>query len=324
MRRLSSGQKWEEYQRKRQEAESWDREAQRVAATQAIRDQVESPCFPPPPTRALSCRPQQQQQNHHDPRKSTTRYTYATDEVPELETQTQDEKTPPPQYRPSHGSPNPPASLSTGGTSSTTMDTNSFGKIRQLQSEVLHKESEIRRLESVIEAERDGRRRLQAERHEAIDAQLMRANYEDEASLRGLKANVANVELLLAGSRRREKELEGELDAARVEIGGLKRRLFEERSLYESDGREREMRERERERGMRGERCPARDGVEVVKGEMQGERYCPWRLIWEDHPSDMVLTDAPSRSRRQRRSTSGRAFVSVPKDGSRRNVWVFT
>lgn len=222
MRRYSAGQQWEDLNRKRQEAEHQEREAQKAAAAQALKAQIEG--FPSL-TSVDASLPVIGSARFRD---SKSRYYRRQDEVLELEAQ----GPPPPQYRP-HEPLTPPAS---NGEAS---GFDQGEQIRRLQKAVVQKEGEIKRLEAEIDGAKDEKRRLQAERHEAVDAQR---RADDE--LRKLRRKVANLDQLLDGSIRREKELESELDVARQEVAALKRRLHEELCDYEDNVRAQGTRER--------------------------------------------------------------------------------
>ena len=213
MRRYSAGKQWEELNRKRQEAENQEHEAQRAAANQAVRAQVGGL---PSLTSLNATLPAGRPRYFQDLRSRFIRY---QEDVPELEVH----EDPPPQYR-KQAPLTPPAS------DSEAPEVDSNEKMRHLRKDVIEKESKIKRLESEVDLEKDKRRRLQAERHEAVDAQR---RAEDE--LRKLKRTVANLDQLLDGSIKRQKELEGELDSCREESRELKRQLHEERCSYESE-----------------------------------------------------------------------------------------
>ena len=200
--------------------------------------------------------------------------------------------------------------------------------IRHLQKEVIQKESKIKSLESEIELEKGKRRHLQVERHEAVDAQR---RAEDE--VRKLRMKIANLDQLLDGSIKREKDLESELDICRQESRELKRQLHEERCNYEIDLRAQETRGRQireqagvasgkllNENG--GDRRPFRDAESVLEGEVQSKKSPQRDVAARWGQSTKWSTDAPSRSRKQDRRTSGKAYVSIPKHGNRRALFV--
>ena len=186
-------------------------------------------------------------------------------------------------------------------------DADTSVQIRQLQQEVTNQEIRIRRLETEVEAEKDNKQRLRAERHEAVNAQR-RATDE----LCRLRAQVANLDELLDASIKREKGLESELDAAREEVTKLKRQLRDEQSSYESDNRAQEMRERRMKQQLE-------DTHWTLEEEVRRNR--PFAAGFADR---QVQAEAPSRSRRSNRSLSGETFISRPKGGSLRGVYIFT
>ena len=226
MRRLSIGKQWEDLNERRQRAVNQELAAQRAAANQAVRAQAGG-------LRSLrsmnAALPVSEPQYFQDSRSRF--YRRQEDDVPELDAQ----EDCPPQYR-EQAPLTPPAS--DGGSP---QDDDSE-LIRHLQEEVVQNDIKIKSLESELESEKSNRRRLQAERHEAVDLQR-RA----EGELRKLRKQVANLDQLLDGSIKRQKELEGELDLCRLESSELKRRLHEERDRHESDLRARETRERQLE-----------------------------------------------------------------------------
>ena len=180
-------------------------------------------------------------------------------------------------------------------------------QIRRLQREVSDKEVQIRRLEQEIEDEKDEKRRLRAERHDAVDAQR---RAKDE--LWRLETRVAKLDELLDASIKREKELESELDAAREEVAKLKRRLHEERSSYESDIRAKDIREKRIEQQLE-------DSQRTLEEEVERNR-----ILAASVADRQVQAEAPRRSRKSDRRTSGVPFVSVPLGGSRSRLYMFT
>lgn len=239
MARLSSGRQWEDFVRKQQEAASQGLEAQRAAAHRDMEAQVRGM-----PTLSLASAalpdggPQRVQDTRPDVRKRQ-------EDIPELEAQT----TPPPQYRQL-------APLFSPAFDSDTPNAGSSVQIRQLQKEVAHRESIIKRYESDVEVEKAKRRRLRAERYEAVDAQR---RAEDE--LGSLKRKVANLDELLNASIEREKGLECELDNARQMIAELKRQLFEEQCRFESDIRAQELRQRQIMQQLENTHCALDDEI---------------------------------------------------------------
>ena len=244
MRRYSAGQQWEDLNRKRQEAEHQEREAQKAAAAQALKAQIEG--FPSLTSVDASLPVIGPARS----RESKSRYYRRQDEALELEAH----GPPPPQYRP-HEPLTPPASDGEASGS------DQGEQIRRLQKAVVQKEGQIKILEAEIDGAKDEKRRLQAERHEAVDAQR---RADDE--LRRLRRKVANLDQLLDGSIRREKELERELDVARQEVAALKRRLHEELCDYE--GSIRAQGARERQLGQQLE-----DTKSKLENEMGRDRY---------------------------------------------------
>lgn len=224
MGRLSAGKQWEDLNRRRQIAENEELEAQRAAAYQEVRAQVAGlPCL----TSANATLVVEGTRRLQDPSKS--RFHRIEDDMLELEAQ----ETPPPPYTP-QAVRAPPDSHGEG------FEVDGGEKVGLLQKEVEQKENEVQRLESEVEVERDRRRHLQAERHGAIDAQRR-----VEDGVQKLKSKVADLDSLLDGSIKRQKELEVELDLSRQEVRELKKQLHEEGCSYESDLRAREMRERQ-------------------------------------------------------------------------------
>ena len=242
IRRYSAGQQWEKLEQKRREVESQEFEAQRAAAARAVQEQIGGSF---PTLKSVSdALPVGGPQQFQGPYPSFGRR--QRDDVSELEAPW----SPPPRYQQQALS-TPPAS------DSETSDVGDHEQITELQKEVAYKESCIKTLECELGVERNKKRRLQAERHEAVDAQR-RA----EDDFYKLKRQVANLDELLAGSIKREKELESELDAARQEITELKRQLYEEQCSYENEIRAREMRERRIVQQVEDTRC-------ALKGEKQ-------------------------------------------------------
>ena len=155
-------------------------------------------------------------------------------------------------------------------------------KLGLLQKEVEQKESKVQRLESEVEIERSRRRHLQAERHGAIDAQRKAV---DEAYK--LKSKVADLDSLLDGSIKRQKELELELDLSRQEVRVLKRQLYEEGCGSESDIRVRETRERQMRQQLKDttgalesyierDRLPDGNGGSLLERKARGKKRL-WR-----------------------------------------------
>ena len=224
MGRLSAGKQWEDLNRRRQIAENEELEAQKAAAYQEVKAQVAGlPCLTSANATLLIDGTRRLQDT------SKSRFYRVEEEMLELEAQ----ETSPPPYTP-RGVRAPP-DFDSGG-----LEVDGGEKFGLLQKKVEQKESEVQRLESEVEVERDRRRHLQAERHGAIDAQR---RAEDEAHK--LKSKVADLDSLLDGSIKRQKELEMELDLSRQEVRDLKRQLHEEGCSYESDIRVREKRERQ-------------------------------------------------------------------------------
>ncbi len=259
MRRSSAGQQWEDFNRKKQEADQRELEARKAAANRARRDQIGGLNFPPPDATL----PGVGQPYLQDSRSSPNRH---REDMPELEAQ----MIPPPRYSQQY-----PPDARVSACKAPNVDGNE--QIRLLQKEVTHKESKIKTLESEVKDERDRRQRLQAERHEAVDAQR-RA----EDALWKSKQRVSDLGQLLDDSIEREKELEGELGSARQEVSELKRQLHEERFRYESDIRARETRENQikqqledsygaLENEMRRDRRAARDAESVRECEAQSK-----------------------------------------------------
>ena len=224
MGRLSAGKQWEDLNRRRQIAENEELEAQKAAAYQEVKAQVAGlPCL----TSANATLVIDGTRRLQDTSKS--RFHRVEEDMLELEAQ----ETSPPPYTPRGV--RAPADFDGGG-----LEVDGGEKLGLLQKEVEQKESEVQRLESEVEIERDRRRHLQAERHGAIDAQR---RAEDETYK--LKRKVADLDSLLDNSIKRQKELELELDLSRQEVRQLKRQLHEEACSYESDIRGREKRERQ-------------------------------------------------------------------------------
>ena len=222
MGRYSAGKQWEDLNRKRQEAENQELEAQKAASNQEVRAQYGGL---PSITSANATLFVSNLQNFQD---SSSRFLRRQEYMPELEAQ----ENPPPQYQQHAPSLTPPDS------DGDAPEMDSDGRVRYLEKEVIRRESAIKILEHDVGVERDKKLRLQAERHEAVDAQR---RAEDEV-LR-LKRKVANLDQLLEESIKRQKKLESDLDLSRQEVQELKRQLHEETCRYESDIQARERRE---------------------------------------------------------------------------------
>ena len=289
MSRYTLTREWEHTIRRRQEAEDQGLEAQRRAAHQAVIAQIDGPKTIGSVNASL---PGEWPQQFQDPRPSVRR---RQAEMPELE----DQRTPPLQYR--QQTPFPPLASDREALNAHTSE-----QMRQLQEEVTHKEREIKNLEYEVGVEKDRRLRLQAERHEAVDAQR-RANDE----LGRLKRQVANLDELLNGSIKREKELESELDSARQEISDLKRQLYEDQSTYENDMRAKEKRERQMKQQIEDTHCALEDEIRMNRRPAAD---------FTDGQRQAVVpsADMPRRARRSDRSTSGRPYICIPKGSSRR------
>lgn len=314
MARLSSGQQWEDFLRRQQEAANRDLEAQRAAAHRDMEAQVRGLQTLSSASAALPDRARQRVQD------TGPNFRERREDMPELEAQI----TPPPQYRQL-------APLTPPASDNDTSKANSSAQIRQLQKEVAYKESIIRRFESEVEVEKDKRRRLRAERHEAVDAQR-RA----EDGFGRLKRKVANLDELLNESIKREKELECELDNARQTIVELKRQLFEEQCRFESDIGAKKLRERQIMQQLEDTHCAL--GDEVGRNERstrdvgptsRTETQCkeaPQHGVVERFEDKLtpLSADEPSRSRRSDRSTSGRTCISKPRGGKLIPVYMFT
>ena len=283
-------QQWEDFTRKKEEVNNRELEAQRAAAHREVVAQIDGL---PTLRSASAALPVGRPQPNQSP---NTSFRSRQEGISELEALWSS----PPPYRQQ-------APLTPPVPNSAAPDADTSVQIRQLQQEVTNKEIKIRRLESEVEVEKDEKRRLQAERHEAVDAQR---RAKDE--LYRLRIQVANLDELLDASIKREKELENELDTARDEIAKLKRQLHEEQSSYESDIRAQEMRERRIKQQLEDTHCALEE--EVRRN----------RLLAADFADRQIQAEVPSRSRRPDRSTSGRPFISVPRGGSRRCVYMFT
>lgn len=312
MRRLSIGKQWEDLNEKRQKAANQELAAQRAAANQAVRAQAGG-------LRSLmsmnAALPVGEPQYFQD---SRSRFYRRQDDVPELEAQ----EDCPPQYR-EQAPLTPPAS------DGESPQDDGSELMRHLQEEVVQNEIRLKRLESELESEKGNRRRLQAERHEAVDLQR-RA----EGEMRKLRKQVANLDQLLDGSIKREKELESELDLCRQESSELKRQLHEERDGHESDIRTRDMRERQLGRQLEyanralkdeggSQRRRDRYGGEILEEKAQS-KASPRREGAGQYARINTFIDAPIRSRRHSKGTAGRAYVSIPKDGNRRALWMLS
>lgn len=224
MGRYSAGKQWEDLNRKRQEVEDQELEAQKAAAYQEVRAQVGGLTSLKSANATLSV---SNLQNFQD---SRSRFHRRQEDILELEAK----ENPPPQYQ-RHEPPLIPADSDGDGP-----EIDSDARVRYLETEVIRKESDIKSLEHDVGVERDNRLRLQAERHEAVDAQR---RAEDEVLK--LKSRVANLDQLLERSIKWQKELESELDLSRQEVRELKRQLYEEGCKYDSDIKARERREKQ-------------------------------------------------------------------------------
>lgn len=283
-------QQWEDVIRNIQEANHRELEAQRKAAHQEARAQIDAS---PALTSASAALPVGRLQPDQSSKPSFRR---CQEGISELEAMWSS----PPPYRQQ-------APLAPPAANGLAPDADTNVQIRQLQREINNREVNIRCLESEVEAEKDTKRRLQAERHEAVDAQR-RA----EGEIWRLRKQVANLDELLDASVKREKELESELDLAREEIAKLKRRLHEEQSSYESDLRAQEMREKRIKQQLE-------DTHIALEEEVRRNRHLA------AGPADRQVQDeTPSRARRSKKSTSGKTFISRPKGGNLRDVWIFT
>ena len=276
MRKHSTGKQWEELNKERQKAEEQEMEAQKAAAYQAMRAQIEGL----PSLRSLSATfavdgPQYFQD-------SKSRFHRRQEDMLELEAQ----GSPPPPYQ-QQDPLTPPAS------EGEYLEAGSDDQIEHSQK-VEHKERKITSLESEIEVEKDKRRRLQAERHEAVDAQR-RA----EKEIRQLKRKVTNLDQLLDGSIKREKELEVELDVCREEIRELKRRSHELRCSYENDTRAQETRERQIKQQVEDanaellkeigrDRHTDQDAGLLLEGEVQGKRSPQCEIASHNRQTDQL------------------------------------
>lgn len=290
MGRYSAGKQWEDLNRKRQEAEDQELEAQKAAAYQQVRAQVGGlPSITSANATLLFSSPQ----NFQD---SRSRYHRRQEDMLELEAQDD----PPPQYRP-HTPPLTPPDFDGDGP-----EMDSDARVRYLEKEVIRKESEIIYLEHEVGDEQDKRLRLQAERHEAVDAQR---RAEDEVLK--LKSRVANLDQLLERSIKWQKELESELDLSRQEVRQLKKQLYEEGCNYDSDIRTRERREKQ-----------IRQDLDDTKGALENYIGKDGRS-GGDVPSllEREAQNVPNRSQRRDKGTSGKAYVSIPKRGNRRALW---
>ena len=290
MARSSLRQHWENITRNIHEEGNRELEAQRATAHQEVKAQIDGL---PTLTSASAASPVGRPQPDQSPNTSFRRRQEGISELEALWSS-------PPPYRQQ-------TPLTPPAPNSVAPDVDTSVQIRQLQQELTNKEIKIKRLETEVEAEKDNKRRLRAERHEAVDAQR---RAKDE--LRRLRIQVANLDELLDASIKREKDLESELDNARGEITKLKRQLHEEQSSYQSDIRAQEMRDRRIKQQLEDTHCTLEE--EVRRN----------RLIAPDFADRQIQAEAPSRSRKSDRRTSGRAFVSVPLGGDRSRVYMFT
>ena len=311
MRRSSVGKQWEDLNERRQRAANQELAAQRAAANQAVRAQAGGLRSLMSMNAALPVG-----EPHYFQESRSRFYRRRDDILPELEAQ----EDCPPQYR-EQAPLTPPASE---GGSPQEEDSNEL--IRHLQEEIVQNEITIKRLESELESEKGNRRRLQAERHEAVDLQR-----KAEGEMRKLRKQVANLDQLLDGSIKRQKELESELDLCRQESSDLKRQLHEERDSHESDIRTRETRERQLEYanralqdGVGSQRRHDRYGGSRLEEEAQSMANPQREGASHHRRTNEFMIDAPIRSRRHSRGTTGRAYVSIPKDGNRRAFFVLS
>ena len=265
MGRLSAGKQWEEFNRRRQIAENEELEAQRAAAYQEVKAQVAGlPCLTSANATLLIDGTRRLQDT------SKSRYRRVEEDMVELDAQ----ETSLPPYTPRGV--RAPADFDGGG-----LESDGGEKLGRLQKEVEKKESEVQRLQSELEVERDRRRQLQAERHGAIDAQR---RAEDGAYK--LKSKVADLDALLDGSIKRQKELEMELDLSRQEVRDLKRQLHEEVCSYESDIRMREKREQQMRQQLKDttsalESCLKRDAFpDGNAGSLRGRKTRGKKRSW--------------------------------------------
>lgn len=307
MRKSSIGKQWEDLNEKRQKAATQELADRKAAANQAVRAQAGGL----PSLMSMNAAiPVSEPQCYQD---SRSRFYRRQDDVPELEAQEDF----PPQYR-EQAPLTPPAS------DGETPQEDSNDLIRKLQEKVVKNEIKIKRLESELESEKGNRRLLQAERHEAVNLQ-----WKAEGEMRKLRKQVANLDQLLDGSIKRLKDLESELDLCREESSELKRQLHKERDSHENDIRTREAQERQTRQQLELTNSALKDEIEsqrrhdryadsILEGEAQGKANLQREGACHQGQTDTFLTDAPNRSRRHRKGTSGRAYVSIPKDGNRR------
>ena len=296
MKRYSAGQHWENLEQKRREAESQEFKAQRAAKTRAVQEQIGGGFQTlKSVSDALPVGGPQQLQVPYPG--FGGRHGRQRDGLSELEAPW----SPPPEYQQQA----PP-------TPGEAPDVGDHKQITQLQKEVTHKENKIKSLEYELEVERNKKRRLQAERHEAVDAQR---RAEDE--FYKLKRQVANLDELLAGSTKKERELEIELDVARIEITELKRQLHEEQCRFDSDIRARDMRERRIMQQVEDTHC-------ALKGKKQRKKSPESEVADRNGQADTLAADAPNRARRSSKSTSGRTLICRPNGKTHRAVYMFT
>ena len=290
MAQSSLRQRWEDTTRNIHEEGSRELEAQRATARKAVKAQIDGL---PTLTAASAALPVCVPQPDQSPNTSFRRRQEGISELEALWSS-------PPPYRQQTPLTPPVPNVAAP-------DVDTSVQIRQLQREITNQEIRIRRLETEVEAEKDNKRRLRAERHEAVDAQR---RAKDE--LGRLRIQVANLDELLNASIKHEKELESELDTAREEITKLKRQLHEEQSSYESDIRAQGMRERQMKQQLE-------DAHYALEEEARRNR-----LLAASSADRQIQAEAPSRSRKSARSTSGKTFISRPRDGNLRSIYMFT
>ena len=314
MARYSGGKQWEDLIRKRQDAEDQEFEAQRAAASQELKTQCRGfeSMNSIEPTLPVS-----RAQSLHD---SGSMFHRHQELMPEFEAP----RSPPPQYRkevPFY----PPAF------DGEAPEVDSNEQLRYLQNEIIHKEHSIQSLEASIHAEKANGRRLQAARHEAVEAQR-RA----DDDIRKYRDQVANLNQLLDESIKKEQKLENELDTSREEIRKLKNQLHEEQCSFENDIRVQERREWE----VRDQLKDTKSTLESeVRRRGQSDRAAGWILESEQQRKSSVLRDA-ARHQRQSNAVSIGAprpspgqghqskvkgpYVSIPKGGNRRAMLVLS
>lgn len=215
-------------------------------------------------------------------------------------------------------------------------------KLRDLQSQIDRQGAAIKGLESALKEEQSNVRRLQAEKHDAVNAQRQASLAGNEEETEQSKRKLSHILQLLDQSTDREKKLEGQIEEGNRREQELRERLRDERrknqqledDLDISRSRERSVRpvlvpaggndrddmfertasehrrQQEEMQRMMSDMARRQEELEEELGTIQSTVYAPSSTIY-------------GRSRRQAKQMEENGFVSIRKASGRRGLLSF-